>query len=227
MRPVPAPHLFELGGPAGRAAEQCVEQRDEVLPLGARAWRHIGDQHRAGIGRGQSIENARRVRRPDAGHKLRDAETCDAVARVFGKAQGGKHVFDMRGFEKLQPAELHEGNVAAGELEFERVGMMRGAEQHRLRLERQARLAVLQHARHDVARLIRLVACRDQQRACGCLALRPEIFREALGCEGNHGVRRRQDGLRRAVVALEGDDARLRCEVSGKVEDVAHRRGAE
>ena len=171
VRLVPAPHLLQLGRPAGGAAEQRVEQRGEILPLGARARRRVGHQHRGRIGRGEPVENARAPRRSDAGHKLRHAKARDAVARVLGKAQRGEHVLHVRGFEELQPAELHERNVAAGQLEFERVGMMRGAEQHRLRFQRQAGLAILQHARHHVARLIGLVAHRDQQRALRGFAL--------------------------------------------------------
>ena len=104
---------------------------------------------------------------------------------------------------------------------------MRGAEQHGLRFQRHARLAVLQHARDHVARLIRLVAHRDQQRTRGRFASRPEIFGEALGRQRDHGIRRRQDRLRRTVVLLERDDARLAREVPGEVQNVAHGRGAE
>src|ERR1043165_9028093 len=41
MRLIPAPHRFELGRPTRRAAEQNIEQRDEILPFGARARRRI------------------------------------------------------------------------------------------------------------------------------------------------------------------------------------------
>ena len=228
MRLVPAPHLLELGRPAGRAAEQRVEQRGETLPFGAGARRRVGHQHRGRIGRGEPVEDARRARRADAGHELRDAKARDAVARVLGKAQRREHVLHVRGFEELQPAELHERDVAPGQLEFERVGMMRGAEQHRLRFQRQARLAVLQHAVDHVARLIRLVAHRDQQRALPRLRARDHRFLvKRSAASAITAFEAARIGCGRAVVLLQRDDARRRREVAGKVEDVAHGRGAE
>ena len=96
---------------------------------------------------------------------MRDAETCDAVARVFGKAERREHILHVRGFKKLQATKFDEGNVAAGQLEFERVGMVRGAEQHSLRFECEAGLSILQHAIDHIARLISLIAHRDKLRA--------------------------------------------------------------
>jgi hypothetical protein len=101
---------------------------------------------------------------------LRDAKARYAVARVFGKAQRGEHVLDVRGFENFKPPNFTNGMLRRGQLEFERVGMMRGAEQHRLRLERETRLAVFQHAVDHVARLIAFVAHRDELRAHGRFA---------------------------------------------------------
>ena len=72
--------------------------------------------------------------RPDAGQQLHDAEAGDAVARVLGEPQQRQHVLDVRRFEKLQAAEFDEGNVAPGQLDFERTAVVRGAEQHRLLL---------------------------------------------------------------------------------------------
>ena len=59
---------------------------------------------------------------PMPGTSCVHAKARDAVARIFGKAQHREHVLDVRGFEELQPAEFHERDVAAGQLEFERVG---------------------------------------------------------------------------------------------------------
>ena len=119
-------------------------------------------------------------RRPDARQQLHDAKTGDAVARVLRPAQQGQHVLDVRGFEKLQSAEFHERNVAPGQLHLERPAVMRGAEQHRLRLEREPGLAVLQNLLHHVARLIGLVAHADQMRPLGRFALGPQVLGEAL-----------------------------------------------
>ena len=42
-----------------------------------------------------------------------DAKAGDAVARVLGPAQDREHVLDVRRLEELEPAELHERDVAA------------------------------------------------------------------------------------------------------------------
>jgi hypothetical protein len=104
---------------------------------------------------------------------------------------------------------------------------MGSAEQHGLRFERNAALAVRQHLRGDVARLLALIAHADQLRPLGRGAIGPEVLGEALVGELDHCIRRRQDRLRRAVVALERRDVGGRREVSGEVEDVADRGGAE
>ena len=50
---------------------------------------------------------------------------------------------------------------------------------------------------------------------------------EALGRERDDGVGGGKDGAARTVVALERHHMRRRIEGAGKIEDVAHRRGAE
>ena len=64
-------------------------------------------------------------------------------------------------------------------------------------------------------------------RPLGGLSLRPQILGEALLGQFDDGVGRRQDRLRRAVILLERDDVGARAEMAGKVEDVAHGRGAK
>ena len=61
-----------------------------------------------------------------------------------------QQVLDVRGFEKLEPAVLHERDVAAHELELEHVAVMRAAEQHGLALSATPLLARLEHALDDV-----------------------------------------------------------------------------
>ena len=60
---------------------------------------------------------------PIAGQQMQQAEAGDAVARIFDEAQQRQHVLDVRGVEKLQPAELHERDVAAGEFDLERTAV--------------------------------------------------------------------------------------------------------
>ena len=58
-------------------------------------------------------------------------------------------------------------------------------------------------------------------------AFGPEVLGEAFLGEADDAVGGGEDRLRRAIVAVERDDARRRRELVGKVEDVAHGRGAE
>ena len=136
-------------------------------------------------------------------------------------------ILDVRGLEKFQAAEFHERNVAAGQFHFQRAGMVRGAEQHGLALQREPLLAAFENFLDHVARLIGLVAHADQMRPLGRFSLRPQILGEALLGQFDDGVGRRQDRLRRAVILLERHDVGARAEMTGKIEDVAHRRGAK
>ena len=133
----------------------------------------------------------------------------------------------MRGFEKLEAAELHERDVAARELDFEQGAVMRRPEQHRLRLERDARFTVLEHRVRDVARLVGFVAHADEPRSLGGGALGSQLLGEALLRQFHHCIGGGENGLGRAVVAIERDDLGARIELAGKVEDVAHGRGTE
>ena len=76
------------------------------------------------------------------------------------------------GVEEFEPAELDEGNVAARQLDFERPRMARGAEQHRLLLERHAALASAEHLFDHIARLVGFIAHRHQLRLGRRLAAR-------------------------------------------------------
>ena len=88
---------------------------------------------------------------PMPGQQLQHAEAGDAVARIFGEAQHGQHILDMGGVEEFQAAELDERDVAAGELDLQRPAVVRGAEQHRLRLQQRAGLALLQDLLADIS----------------------------------------------------------------------------
>ena len=173
------------------------------------------------------VEHALRGGGPDARQQMQDAKTGDAVARILGKAQQRQHVLDMRGVEEFQPAELDEGDVAAGQLDFERAGMRGGAEQHRLVLEQRALLAIGQHLLDDVAGLVGLVVHGDELRLLRGGAVGPEVLGEALARKPDDAVGRRQHRLRRAVIAVERDHLRARREALRKIQDVAHGGGAE
>ena len=169
VRLVPAAHQIKFRRPArGRAAHQ-PDRLDERSPvLGGRRRRLEFAERLRRIGwPGDAIKDFGRRRRPRAGQQLNHAEAGKAVARVFRPAQERQQILDVRGFEKLQSAELDEGNVAPGQLHFERAAVVRSAEQDRLRLEREPGLAARQHRLHHVARLVRLVAHADDLRALG------------------------------------------------------------
>src|SRR5580704_16268871 len=160
-------------------------------------------------------------------YEMHQTEARHPVARILRKPQHRQHVLDVRAVEKLQTAELDEGNVAAGELHFERAAVVRSPEQHGLLLQQSADLPVLQHALDDVARLVRLVANADELRTFGRLTFRPQILGEAFSGEINHAVGGGKDGLRRTIIAIERDDVRRRAEMVRKIENVAHRGSAE
>jgi hypothetical protein len=131
------------------------------------------------------------------------------------------------GLEKLEAAELHEGDVAPGELDLEAHAVVGGAEQHRLGLEPEPGFAAGQHLIDHPGGLVGLVAQRHEPGFFAGDPLAPEILAEALLRLGDHGVGGGQDGLGGAVVAVEGDAPGGCAELAGKVEDVAHRGAAE
>ena len=183
MRLVPAAARARVRPASRPAAAQVYDgaRRSLASPSPARGGAGSVGKRRERIGAvGHAVEHALRRRRPDAGQELQHAEAGDAVARVLDEAQQRQHVLDVRGVEELQPAELDERNVAAGQLDLERAAVVRGAEQHRLLLQRASRLAVLQHALDDVARLVGFVAHGDELRPLADVAVGPEVLGEAL-----------------------------------------------
>ena len=137
------------GQPA--AAPRSLPHQRRRTPASARRPRAGGVNSRERLRRHRPARRCDRGSRaavagPMPGSSCSDAEAGDAVARIFRPAQDRQHVLDVRGFEKLQAAEFDERNVAPGQLDFERAAVVRGAEQHRLRLQREPGLAARQHA---------------------------------------------------------------------------------
>ena len=125
-------------------------------------------------------------------------------------------VLDMRGVEKLQPAELHERDVAASELEFERGAVVGGAKQHRLRFRARRPPRGWRARGRDEARLIGVVGDGDERGSAPAGRVGPKVLGETLGRERDHRVGGGEDGAARAVVVLERHDARGRVEARGK-----------
>src|SRR4029077_7059080 len=105
--------------------------------------------------------------------------------------------------------------------------MMRGAEQHSLRLQRDARLAIFENLLDDIVRLRRIIRHIDEIWTLGRGAVRPKVFRETFGCKIDNGVGRGEDGLRRAVIPLQREDFGLWAEMVREVYNISHRRRPE
>ena len=133
----------------------------------------------------------------------------------------------MRGLEELEPAVLHVGDVAPHQLELEHVAVVRGAEQHRLALERQAALARLEHAADDVVGLRLVVGDGDVARARAGAARGLEDLAVLPRALADQRVGRVEHALGRAVVALERHHPRGRRVLVRKAEDVLDGGGAE
>jgi hypothetical protein len=86
----------------------------------------------------------------------------------------------MGGFQKFEPAEFDEGNVAAAELDLEQGAVMAGTKEDRLLLERRALFAVGEHALANELGLRRIVAYGNEGRLVGRMPLGPEVLREAF-----------------------------------------------
>ena len=163
MRLVPAADELEFGRPAGGAAAQQRERLDESRPVARRGGGGVNASS-AATGSALSamrVERACRGRRADARQQLQHAKAGDAVARVLGEAQERQHVLDMRGFEELRPPNLTNGMLRRVSSTSSGAAVMRGAEQHGLRLQRHARLSRFSRiSLDDEARLRRLRRAR-------------------------------------------------------------------
>ena len=158
----------------------------------------------------------------DTVQHLHDTKAGHAIGGVLCPPERGQHVLDVGGLHKFQPAELNEGNVAAGELDLQHGAMVGGAEQDRLLLEGRAVLTIAQHRLDNEIHLPDVVGHRDQRRFCVCGAGGPQVLCEALARSADDGVGGGQDRLRGAVVLFQCDGPRCRSELVREVEDVAH-----
>ncbi len=93
--------------------------------------RRRGDERLQGIGaclaQADRGDDRTRPGGADAVKQLQDAEPADFVARVFQQAQKGQDILNMGRLEELQPAELDERNIAAGQLQLQQVAVVAGA----------------------------------------------------------------------------------------------------
>ena len=78
----------------------------------------------------------------DAVQQLQETEPRDHVTRVVGEAKRRKHVLDMRRLDETQPPVLDVRNASRPELELEERRMVRGTDEHRLLMHRDAGFAM-------------------------------------------------------------------------------------
>ena len=148
------------------------------------------------------------------------------VERILDQAQVGEQVLHLAALVEARAADEPVGDAAADELLFNGAGL-------RVRAVHDGDVLVLQAlVAHQALQLLGdeggfvffVVGLVHDDRRAGAV-LCPEVLLLALLVERDDGVRGVEDGLRRAVVLLEDDDARFR-EVVLEVEDVADVGGA-
>ena len=155
---------------------------------------------------------------------MRHAKSGDPVANVLCPTQDRQHVLNVRGFEKLEPAEFHERNVTARKLNFEARAVMRCPKENGLGLQNDSCFPSFEDLFDDVAGLCRVVRNIDEERPFRRRAVGPEVFGKALRGKLDDGIGCSKYRLRRSVITLQRYGFRLRTEMAGKIEDVAHGR---
>ena len=156
--------------------------------------------------------NCRALAGPMPGNSGSSRRAGDHVAGVLGQPEEGQQVLDVGRLDELQAAVLVEGDFPPGQLGLQQHAVVRGAEQHRLPPQRDARLAVLQDLPDDVFGLLVLVlAGRPSTGRCPS---RPLATRGSSRSAPWPGAMTRlvasRIGPRAAVVLLQRDDGRVR-----------------
>ena len=156
VRLVPFAHAPHLPLPRSFGRRQCShelrERRPRLAPPVAGALK-AASVRQSWPAASKCVKQRPAFAGPMPGSSCNARKALIAILRIVRPAQHREHVLHVRGFEKLQPAVLHVGDVAADQFQFQHVAVMRAAEQHRLALERHAALARFQHARHHVVGL--------------------------------------------------------------------------
>ena len=94
----------------------------------------------------------------------RSTPFCSAAWRMAAMRRACRaRRLTLLGLEEFEAAIFDEGNIAPAEFDLDRVAVMRGAEQHRLPAQRDAVLAMVEHAVGDIPGLRCLVLDIDQE----------------------------------------------------------------
>ena len=113
----------------------------------------------------------------------------------------------MRRLDELEPAVLHERDIALRQLGLQHDAVMRGAEQNRLLPQIDPSFAMFENLPHNVRRLLVFILATHQPRAAA-VARAPQILGESLAGSGDDSVGRLQNRPRAAIVLFELDDRR-------------------
>ena len=137
-------------GRGGNSQRACQERGERIATIAAHAdlFRHA--PHSGGA---YAVEHAE--------HSV----PSQLVGWVVEHSHQGEQVFDVRGFEKLEPAELDERNVTAGEFEFEASAVLAGAEQHGLSTQIDPLFAQFEDGLADHRRLGAFVVADGEHRS--------------------------------------------------------------
>ena len=133
----------------------------------------------------------------------------------------------MSGFQKFEPAEFYERDIATGQLKFQWCTVAGRAEKYCLRLQRHSRFAILEYLCGHTAGLIGLVPDGDEARFGRRGTFGPEIFGEAFCGEADHGIGGVENGAGRAIVAVQRHHVGRLGKLRWKIENVTNGRRAK
>ena len=122
----------------------------------------------------------------------------DRILGIHHHSQMGQKILHMRGFDKLDPAPLHERQPTTRQLDFQIEGMKAGTKQHRNLIQRHTFFAQFQNFLRHKSRLCILPGCLHQRRQRPVQLTREQMFRIFLGSFLNDLIRDAQDRLRAA-----------------------------
>ena len=209
MRFVPEACALEFGRPAGTAGVQVSDGRDKGWPVspargGEGACKNPDGLHASVMW--WSMRCAQAGPKPGINSSNLKPETR---SRGFSmNRRRANNILDVGGLQEFKAAEFYEGDVASGELDFEKPAVMRGPEQDRLLFQRRAALVVFQDCLRRHRRAGSAWSLTVTRWGCSDVPIRPKIFSEPFRGQINHGIGGRQNRLRGAIIPVERDDRR-------------------
>ena len=209
----------------GEAAELGDGSRFESIAF--ESILHCGGKQRQRLGPGHLFQRVQRGVADAAGRLVDHTAEGLVIGRIDGQLEVGHHIFDLRPVEEGIAGEDHIRQVALAKGLFERTRLRIGAVQN-------GEIAVFAlffpKPRQDRARdqrpLRHFVEGADEADLFAFLPYRAALLRDAALIAGDHGIRRADNLLRRAVIALETEDAAAG-EILLKAQNVADIRTAE